>query len=266
MSTASTLSAWFATPQGQYVMRREQAFFDSSVADIFGFNAVQLGLPQHNLLRGSRIPLHIKAGKEAGVQLWLEAEELPFETGSIDLVLMPHILEFSAHPHQILREVERVLRPEGSVIISGFNPFSLWGLRRALGKKKEYPWCGNFISLLRMNDWLALLGFEIEAGRFTCYLPPFTSSALLKNPQHIEPADDHWWSVICGVYFLQAKKRVPGMRVIKPNWNGRLVRKLLPVSAKLNKVQLNNKVQIFKEVRDQSSTTTYWNGRTQKNE
>lgn len=231
-------------------MRREQAFFDSSVADIFGFNAVQLGLPQHNLLRGSRIPLHIKAGKEAGVQLWLEAEELPFETGSIDLVLMPHILEFSAHPHQILREVERVLRPEGSVIISGFNPFSLWGLRRALGKKKEYPWCGNFISLLRMRDWLALLGFEIVAGRFTCYLPPFTSSALLKNPQHIEPADDHWWSVICGVYFLQAKKRVPGMRVIKPNWNGRLVRKLLPASAKLNKSKLH-KTSLNKPARDQ---------------
>jgi hypothetical protein len=108
MSTASTLSDWFATPQGQYVMRREQACFDKSVTDIFGFNAAQLGLPQHNLLRSSRIPLHIKAGNEPGVQLWLESEELPFETGSLDLVLLPHVLEFSPHPHQILREVERV--------------------------------------------------------------------------------------------------------------------------------------------------------------
>lgn len=241
-------------------MRREQAFFDSAVADIFGFNAVQLCLPQHNLLRGSRIPLHIKAGKEAGVQIWLEAEELPFETGSIDLVLMPHVLEFSAHPHQILREVERVLRPEGSVIISGFNPLSLWGVRRALTNKKEFPWRGNFISLLRIKDWLALLGFEVVDGRFTCYLPPFTGSALLKNSQCIEPADDHWWSIVGGVYFIQAKKRVPGMRLIKPNWNGRLVRKLLPASAKLNKTELN------KEASEQSSNATHWNGRTQKNE
>lgn len=218
-------------------MRREQAFFDSSVSDIFGFNAVQLGLPQHNLLRYSRIPVHIKAGKEAGVTLWLEAEELPFETGSIDLVLLPHILEFSAHPHQILREVERVLRPEGSVIISGFNPLSLWGMRRALGQKTEYPWCGNFISLLRMKDWLNLLGFEVELGCFTCYLPPFSSAALLKRSQCIEPAEGRWWAVVGGVYFLQAIKRVPGMRLIKPNWNGRLVRKLLPVSAKLNKAK-----------------------------
>jgi len=235
MSTARSLNDWFVTQQGQYVMQREQDFFDCSVNDIFGFNAVQLGLPQHNLLRDSRIPLHIKAGKETGVQLWLEAEELPFETGSIDLVLLPHVLEFSAHPHQILREVERVLRPEGSVIISGFNPFSLWGVRRILGKKKEFPWCGKFISFPRMKDWLALLGFEVESGRFCCYTPPFAGSSLLKRSYQLEFAGAHWWSIIGGVYFLQAKKRVPGMRMIKPNWNGSLVRKLLPVSAKLHK-------------------------------
>jgi SAM-dependent methyltransferase len=255
MSTAKTLNDWFALPQGKYVMAREQAFYDCSVTDIFGFNAVQIGLPQHNLLRGSRIPLHVKAGKELGVQVWLEAEELPFETGSMDLVLLPHVLEFSAHPHQILREVERVLRPEGSVIISGFNPFSLWGIKRALRQKTDYPWCGNFISLLRMKDWLALLGFEVAGVRFACYVPPFAGSAFLKRSQLFEPAGDHWWSMVGGVYLLQAKKRVPGMRLIKPNWNGRLVRKLLPVSAKLNK-----------EANSQVSTQTQWNGRTQKNE
>jgi len=255
MSTSGTLSEWCATPQGQYVLTREQAIFDRLVADIFGFNAVQLGLPQHNLLRDSRIPLHIKAGKESGVHLWLEAEELPFETGSIDLVLLPHILEFSAHPHQLLREVERVLRPEGSVIISGFNPLSLWGVRRALGQKKEYPWCGKFISLLRIKDWLALLGFEVEAGRFCCYAPPFAGSALMTRSRIIETTGGQWWAVVGGVYFLQAKKRVPGMRLIKPNWNGRLVRKLLPASAKLNK-----------EVHSESSGATHWNGHTQKNE
>lgn len=239
MSTTNTLSEWFATPQGQYVLKREQAFFDSSVDDIFGFNAVQLGLPQHNLLRESRIPLHIKAGKEFGVQVWMESEEMPFETNSIDLMILPHVLEFSSHPHQILREVERVLRPEGSVILSGFNPLSLWGIRQALGQSKEHPWCGKFISFPRMKDWLALLGFEVCAGRFCCYVPPFTGSSLLKRTQILEPEGDHWWSVVGGVYFLQAKKRIPGMRLIKPKWNGRLVRKLIPASAKLNKSKFN---------------------------
>jgi len=212
-------------------------------------------LPQHNLLRGSRIPMHIKAGKETGVQLWLEAEELPFETGSIDLVLLPHTLEFNEHPHQILREVERVLRPEGSVIMSGFNPFSLWGMRRALGSKTDYPWCGSFISMSRMKDWLALLGFEVEVVQFACYTPPFSGAGLLKRSQFLEPKGDHWWDAVGGVYFLQAKKRVPGMRLIKPNWNGRLVRKLLPASAKLNK-----------EACDKPGNAAHWKNRTENNE
>ena len=169
------------------------------------------------------------------VKLWMELAELPFETSSIDLALLPHVLEFSQHPHEILREIERVLRPEGSVIISGFNPLSLWGLRRVLGQKKEYPWCGNFISILRMKDWLTLLGFEVEIGHFACYTPPFNSSALLTRMQRSEPTTEHWWAAVGAVYFLHAKKRVPGMRLIKRKWNGRLVRGLLPASAKLNK-------------------------------
>ncbi len=236
MSTVSSLSDWFVTPQGQYVMAREQGFFDEAVSDIFGFNAVQLGLPQHDLLRGSRIPLRIKAGKEPGVKLWLESMELPFETGSMDLVLLPHSLEFSSHPHEILREVDRILRPEGSVIISGFNPLSLWGLRRKLGKNTGFPWSGNFISVPRMKDWLALLRFEVEDTHFACYIPPFNAASLLKRAQFIEPAGNRWWTIVGGVYFLRAKKRVPGIRLIKPKWNGRLVRKLIPASAKLNKV------------------------------
>jgi SAM-dependent methyltransferase len=235
MSTVSSLSDWFVTPKGHYVMTREQAFYDRAVADIFGFNAVQLGLPQHNLLRDSRIPLHIRAGKETGVQVWLECVELPFETSSIDLVLLPHVLEFSQHPHHVLREVERVLRPEGSVIISGFNPLSLWGMRRALGNKTEYPWCGKFISMPRLVDWMSLLGFEVKSGRFACYAPPLAGSSLFKNPQYKDLATDKWWSVVGGVYFVHAVKRVPGVRLIKPKWNGRLVRNLLPAAAKLNK-------------------------------
>jgi SAM-dependent methyltransferase len=235
MSTTRSLSDWFVSPQGHYVMMCEQAFYDRTVTDIFGFNAVQLGLPQHNLLRCSRIPLHIKSGKETGVQVWLEPEELPFETGSIDLMLLPHVLEFSTHPHQILREAERVMLPEGSLIISGFNPHSLWGMRRMLGPKTDYPWRGNFISLPRLKDWLALLGFEVAEVRFACYAPPFNSPALLKRSQFMEPAGGRWWGLGGGVYFLKAIKRVPGMRVIKPNWNGRLVRKLIPASARLNR-------------------------------
>ena len=101
-------------------------------------------------------------------------EELPFATHSIDLVVMPHILEFADDPHQVLREVERVLVPEGHVVITGFNPASLWGLRQfcsRLGASPFLPREGRFIALPRVKDWLKLLSFDFARGRFGCYAP-----------------------------------------------------------------------------------------------
>jgi SAM-dependent methyltransferase len=144
------------------------------------------------------------------------------------------VLEFSSAPHQILREVERVLMPEGNLIISGFNPISLWGLNRRLRKPQGYPWCGEFIGLARLKDWLALLGFEVVGGRFSIYAPPFQHSKWLERCAFMEAAGDRWWAVSGGVYFVHAVKRVPGMRLLKPKWNNGLVRKLLPAAPKLN--------------------------------
>jgi len=119
------LSEWFATPKGCYALGWERSQFDAAVEDVFGYNAVQVGLPALDFLRESRIPLKIRAGLEAGCGLRSEPVQLPLASQSIDLLALPHVLEFSAQPHAILREAERVLRPEGSIAISGFNPLSL---------------------------------------------------------------------------------------------------------------------------------------------
>lgn len=239
--TAKSLSEWFATPQGGYVLAREQAYFDRTVSDIFGYNALQLGLPEHDFLRGNRMPLRFSAGNQPGNAVRLICTELPFDCDSLDLVLLPHVLEFAEYPHQILREAARVLRPEGNLIISGFNPRSLWGLHKTLGglhrspdKQQGYPWQGRFITLPRLKDWLALLGFEVVGGRFAAYAPPFHTIKWLERFAFMEAAGDRWWAVSGGVYFLHAIKRVHGMRLIKPQWNEGLVSKLLPVAPKMN--------------------------------
>lgn len=231
---AQSLSEWFATEQGAYVLKREQKLFDHAVSDIFGYNALQLGLPEQDFLRSSRMPLRFTAGNQNGNTVRLICTEMPFASDSLDLVVMPHVLEFSDQPHQTLREVERMLLPEGSLIISGFNPFSLWGLHRVLGRRQGYPWSGKFISLPRLKDWLALLGFEVVGGRFAGYTPPFHRSKWLERYAFMEKVGGRWWPVSGGVYFLHAVKRVPGMRLIKPQWNKDLVSKLMPASPKLN--------------------------------
>lgn len=232
-STAESLSEWFATEQGDYVLEREQIYFDRTVNDIFGYNALQLGLPEHDLLRNSRIPLRFTGSDHAGADVQMFPDELPIDTGSLDLLIMPHVLEFSEQPHAILREVERVLIPDGSLIISGFNPHSLWGIQRTFKRKRGYPWCGDFIALSRLKDWLSLLGFDVAGVRFSAFAPPFQ----LWLERLSESELDRWWGVSGGVYFLHAIKRVPGMRLLKPSWNEGLVKKLLPVAPKMNNTQ-----------------------------
>ncbi|MEK6593306.1 MAG: class I SAM-dependent methyltransferase [Pseudomonadota bacterium] len=228
MSTAElTYDAeqWFATPLGAYLLAREQEYFDRVVADIFGYNAFQLGLTGHDLLRASRIPLRCGVDANGSASIRADFRDLPIASNSADLVVLPHVLEFSEDPHQILREIERVLMPEGQVVISCFNPWSLWGLRRVFSAGTRYPWRGRFINLPRLKDWLSLLGFELAAGQMRCYAPPCAQQKWLAHFGFMEPAGDRWWPMAGGVYFLQAVKRVRGMRLITPRWSDRLAPK-----------------------------------------
>ncbi len=233
------LSRWLATAPGRYALVWEQAQFDALVADIFGFNAVQIGLLELPALRGNRMPLVFTAGEplvasaeavesdEAAApraQVLIDLEELPFASQSIDLLVLPHALEFADDPHRVLREVERVLMPEGQVVISGFNPISLWGLRQVVGRtfgSAFLPEAGQFLALPRLKDWLKLLGFEVHRGHFGCYRPPFASERWQSRFGFMESAGDRWWPFCGAVYMVHAIKRVQGIRLIGPAWKER---------------------------------------------
>jgi SAM-dependent methyltransferase len=215
----NTLQDWFATPLGQYLLEKERAYLDDVTPDIFGYHALQLGMPEVDLLRESRIAHRVRIGKSDHPDVFAKCHELPLATQSIDLVLLPHVLEFAAEPHAILREVDRVMMPEGRLVIVGFNPWSLWGLRSTIGfSRHQFPWNGRFVSLLRVKDWLALLGFDVSAGRLVGYAPPFDTEKLRRRFGFMEPAGDRWWAVGGAVYMLQGIKRVRGMRLLTPAW------------------------------------------------
>jgi len=225
---------WLQTPQGQYVLHWEQQRHDQLLADVFGFNAVQVGLPEVDFLHANRMPFRFRCDHrpqaqatlgEDRVALVTDLHHLPFANSSVDLVVLPHALEFDENPHQILREVERVLVPEGQVIVTGFNPFSLWGTRRLFNRRSpQAPWAGRYISVPRLKDWFALLGFETRAGAFGCYAPPFDQAKWLHRYRFMEPAGDRWWPYAGSVYIMQAIKRQQGMRLITPLWSDRIAR------------------------------------------
>lgn len=217
---------------GDYVKTWEQGRLDALTADIFGFNALQVGLPEIESLRENRMQhrwiscvddQYEKGCEESDWKPTIihDVLDFPFESKSLDLVVLPHVLEFSPEPHQTLREAARVLIPEGQLIICGFNPFSLWGMRQAFGRATGMyflPQHGEFISLQRMKDWLKLLNLEANRGYCGCYLPPCSSQKSQKRYAFMDKAGDRWWPSFGGVYILQAVKRVRGMTLVGEAW------------------------------------------------
>lgn len=228
------LAEWLVSPQARYILNWEQARIDDAISDVFGFNALQIGLCELDLLQANRIPLRQRAGDSGQIDVCCDPAALPFAAHSIDLVVLPHLLEFREDAHQILREVERILIPEGQVVITGFNPFSLWGSRRRLDRSGNYPWNGRYLSLPRLKDWLQLLGFEPDRGELGCFAPAVEQAYWLERWHPIENIGRRWWPFAGGVYILRAIKRTYGMRLIRPDWKKNPVRAkaLRPVAQK----------------------------------
>ncbi len=229
------LQDWFLTAPGQYLLDWERTQLNAAVADIFGYHALQLGVPMLQGLIDNRMPHRWTATESPGsavepgaaaVDLYTHFSALPFPAQSLDLVVLPHALEMSDDPHATLREVERTLVPEGKVVICGFNPLSLWGLRQTrghfyqrLGRGSLFlPPAGEFIGIRRLRDWLNLLGFEVEVVRFGCYRPAVRSARWLQRWAWMDPLGSRWWPVLGSAYFLVAVKRVRGVRLLGASW------------------------------------------------
>ena len=252
-----SLTDWLKTPPGEYLLALERQQFDQAVSDIFGYHALQLGLPEINMLRANRMPhpwlaeqsaqcpvggetvleasSSLRAGRKA--VLVTDASALPFPANSLDLLVLPHTLELSQDPHAALREVERVLVPEGRVVISGLNPTSLWAMRQRrahfyqrFGSSDLFlPEAGDFIGYWRLRDWLRLLSFEVESARFGCYRPAFKTEKWLSRFEWMDMAGGRWWPIFGAVYFVVAVKRVRGMRLMEPAWKTRKIPANAPV-------------------------------------
>ena len=252
------LTDWLKTPPGEYLLAWENGQFKEAVSDIFGYHALQLGLPELDTLQANRMPHQwlalqspqlpvavtashsdtVASSSRPRAALMTDSCALPFAENSLDLVVLPHTLERSHDPHASLREVERVLVPEGRVVISGLNPASLWGMRqsrghfyRRLGYEDMFlPESGEFIGYWRLRDWLRLLSFEVESARFGCYRPALTSEKWLTRFDWMDPAGKRWWPIFGAVYFVVAVKRVRGMRLLEASWTSHKPLAAIPVA------------------------------------
>jgi len=229
------VETWFDTRLGRALMEQEQACLQEKAAAMFGYHLVQIGSPSPGFELLKRSPARNRvvlapAARQPGVDIKADPRYLPLASDCIDGVILPHTLDFSPDPHQLMREVERVLIPEGKVLLSGFNPWSQWGVGRLFRRRSGHmPWCGHFFSPKRVQDWFSLLGFDLEEMTYLHYRPPIHNQMVMQKLNFMERLGSRAWPMLGGVYVMQAVKRTATLTPIRLNrW--RMKKRVLPAA------------------------------------
>ena len=186
--------AFFGTPLGEALERAEMEVLRQQVDQCFGARAILIGAGRdQRILDAMQVQRRFIArvadfdGPQRGPisrspASVVDPSNLPFPNDSFDVVVLFHALDVTPVPQQALREAARVLVEGGQLIVTGFNPWSLWGLRRLFSRRRA-PWNANFINPVRMADWLALLDFKVVTTEFARYRPPMSrGQALFDGP------------------------------------------------------------------------------------
>lgn len=206
---------------GNSLIEEEKQFLSKLLKNHYGKHALLIGVPeQEKLLEVSDIPFHFlmsplssKSNQNATIESGLN--ELPILTGSIDLVMLPHTLELIENPRQLLTEACRIVKPEGLIVICGFNPLSTWGL-------KKFPWRINLIHASKMKGWLSLADFVLEEQKYLLFRPPIHQLMMYKKLHFIEYIGSKCFSMFGGAYILLARAKVIPLTPIKMKWKQHL--------------------------------------------
>ena len=220
------LDNWFQTPLGHFVAQQQRQQIQSMLPQLTHARCLQIGqlgdeilLPPTKLCQSYQVYLNQpnQPNNQHSIPVIAEAEALPFAAEQINLCLMPHVLEFSTVPQQVLREIDRVLVEDGYLLLTGFNPLSLWGIRRLFNN--QMPFCGQFLSFFRVKDWLNLLGFEVIQSRHTVFNLPLQNKKIRQTFLFLDSLGNRWQWQSGGVYILLARKRRYPLTPIKNTIN-----------------------------------------------
>ena len=217
---------WLETPLGQAVLEQERMLIEPELQDLFGYHLLQMSVdPALDLTRGSRITHRFtlsptKAAQGALSPLVADSDALPLPADSLDLVLLHHLQDYSQTPHQLLREVARVLIPRGHLVLVGFNPWSMLGLSGWLARcfSRKPRWRHQSLRLGRILDWLQLLDLELVTVRHGFYRPPVRQSSTLRHLHWLERWGKRLILFPSGVYLIVARKEVGATIPLKPCW------------------------------------------------
>ena len=212
---------WLQTALGEALLQQESRVVEEALDGIFGEHCLQLGAwgDGRTFLRHTRTQRCCLIAEDATGEPSAIADlhRLPVESDSIDAVLLPHTLDYSDRPHAILREVDRVLRKNGHLIILGFKPAGLWGLRRLIPGAGMPPGADHLISDRRLRDWLQLLDMRIQGSLYYFFRWPLPGNKA-RGSGKWERRGQAWWPELAACYMLTAQKRVGTLTPVRSLW------------------------------------------------
>jgi SAM-dependent methyltransferase len=208
-------------PLGRALVAAESELLAAALEDVFGWELLQVGAwgAARELLAGSRTrrqTLVSAPGLSGGADIVARASQLPVSSDCIDAALLPHTLEFAPDPYAILREVDRVLVGEGQLLVLGFHPWSLWGMRARWSRSGFPPGMRRVLSVGLLREWLVLLGFELIAMQRYLYLSPWSRGLASGEGTGRMLRPGLTYPLPAGAYLLKARKRVYTLTPIRP--------------------------------------------------
>mgnify|MGYP001481520397 CR=1 FL=1 len=218
------LTAWYETPLGQHLWREERRLVDRALQRRFGYHLLQLGCADLLLYEASPMGHKFSFCPHVGVSdrhpAVARGEAIPLANMSVDLVLLHHALDFSTHPHQLLREAARVLIAGGHLVIVGFNPRSTWGLRNWLHRARNgaTPWASARLGAARICDWLKLLDFQIDSIHYGVHVLPINGERAIRWSAWLEPLATRFNWPTGAMYVITARKQVLPLTPVQVNW------------------------------------------------
>lgn len=219
----SFLGSWWQSATGQNLLAAEAQLVGEALEDVFGWELLQIG----EWGRGRELLANARTRRQTIIstdQFQGSADvigrpsQLPVTGDSVDAAILPHTLEFAADPFAIVREVDRVLAAEGQLLVLGFRPLSLWGLRARMSRAGFPPGLRRLLSARRVREWLVLLGYEIVDEQRYLYRSPWNRGSaegdaiervLRRGLLSVFPA---------GAWLLKARKRVYTLTPIRPRF------------------------------------------------
>jgi SAM-dependent methyltransferase len=239
------LEFWFQSALGRNLLANQRIVIDKKIHRLFGFHQAEIGV-SHRVPVGNPSSLghkfYVLPTWEPDLpknSIISSSGEIALDHDIVDLVILHHTLDFSPDPHQTLREAARILKSSGNLLIIGFNPFSLWGLKRLLSTRKKAPWNMRFITGSRVEDWLNLLDFSVSGVETHFYGLPFNQPGLMKRSIWLNNVLNE--KVPLGAYYTILAQKQSGARIkALPKWRDKTNVVGLPIA---NRINIKNKIK-----------------------